>query len=460
MQPTTFILNDKQVVASGPQSAPLLDYLRESARLCGTKIGCREGDCGACTVLVGRIVNGDLSYRSFTSCLMPIGRAQGCHVVTIEGIRGAELTPVQRAMVEQSASQCGFCTPGFVMSMTAFALEGRRESDLRTVVDGNICRCTGYKSIERALAKLSDNLNGAPNTPDRLTWLIEHGYVPGYFKEVADRLRELNAEPVAGSGTVVLSGGTDLNVQRPESMLSETPIWPALPTTDDPFVVADGYVSCPGSASMEQLRLSSTVSQLIPNINEYLRLVASTPVRSLASIAGNLANASPIGDTTIMLLALGAELDLGEGWLPLDEFYLGYKQTARRPDQIIECIRFPVPSPYFHFEKVSKRTHLDIASVNTAMHIRVQESVITSARLSAGGVAPIPLFLRHTSSQLIGLTVNAETASWAAQMASDEAQPISDIRGSAEYKRMLLERLVLAHFISLFPSIEAEVAVS
>ncbi len=197
-----FILNNQTIKTSLPAGSTVLDLVRYHKRLMGTKIGCREGDCGACTILIGSLENlpagskGEkLVYRSMTSCLMPLSNAHGKHIVTVEGINGKELSPVQQAMVDTNGTQCGFCTLGFVMSLTGFVLDEKTNSyaDAIRSIDGNICRCTGYKSIERAAKILSDRLSEKPEA-DTTSWLVKNNFIPGYFVNIKERLLQLRKE--------------------------------------------------------------------------------------------------------------------------------------------------------------------------------------------------------------------------------------------------------------------------
>jgi xanthine dehydrogenase small subunit len=176
-----FIVNNKEVKTGAPVASSLVDYIRNELHLYGTKIGCREGDCGACTILVGEMRDGELAYRTMNSCLMPLGNAAGKHIVTIEGINGPELTPVQTAMVENNGTQCGFCTPGFVLALYGFCLDAGKEKNLVNAIEavsGNICRCTGYKAIERAAADIVRKLQPMPGT-GALEWLVNEKFLPG-----------------------------------------------------------------------------------------------------------------------------------------------------------------------------------------------------------------------------------------------------------------------------------------
>ncbi|MCU1289667.1 MAG: 2Fe-2S iron-sulfur cluster binding protein, partial [Acidobacteria bacterium] len=372
-----FILNNQTVETGLPKGSTVLDFVRYHKNLKGTKIGCREGDCGACTILVGELVDEKVKYRSQTSCLMPLANANGKHIVTIEGINkpNDELTEVQTAMVEASGTQCGFCTVGFVMSLTGFAIDEtpKTAGSAISAIDGNICRCTGYKSIERAAESLTRVLN-QKNGQSRIDFAIEKGIVPDSFSNIKNRLSELlenNPKSEIQNPKSFVGGGTDLYVQNPEEMVYAS----AENLFDDPnlrFITESDEFAEIGAATVVTDLLDSPVFQkLFPNLYKHLKLVSSTPIRNMATIAGNFVNASPIGDMTAWFLALDAEIVFdSERAIALKDFYLGYKQLAKETDEYITKIRFRKNFTHFNFEKVSKRTFLDIASVNTAISLR------------------------------------------------------------------------------------------
>ena len=499
-----FILNDQDISAELPSGMTVLDFVRYNQGLKGTKIGCREGDCGACTVLVGELIGEEVRYRSMTSCLMPLANAAEKHIVTIEGINPSDgsLTPVQQAMVDECGTQCGFCTVGFVMSLTGFCVSGPHVSTDATPlldaavssIDGNLCRCTGYKSIERAALRLSE----PPAVAGGLSQAIEKQIIPEYFATVDARLSLMHSQeddtlnhPLPQVVPTLVAGGTDVYVQNPE-LMAETDARTLF--YDDRFRgIRDtgSTVEIGGSATVTDLLESTVMQSIFPDLYKHLKLVSSTPIRNMATLAGNFANASPIGDMTVWFLALDAEIELsrtiGAGetearTMPLKNLYRGYKDLAKTPDEIITTIRFRRPGndTRFNFEKVSKRTYLDIATVNTAIQLRVEtapgrdwvppvlsdpaseteprstsaqgelEYLITNAHVSAGGVAPIPLYLKETSSFLVGRNVNAETIEKANDIIQLEITPISDVRGSDAYKRLLLRQLFRAHFYEMF----------
>ncbi|MCW3107013.1 MAG: (2Fe-2S)-binding protein, partial [Segetibacter sp.] len=445
-----FILNNKEISTDRPAGSLLLDFIRYYKQLTGTKIGCREGDCGACTVLVGELKNDDLEYRSFTSCLTPLGNVHAKHIVTIEGINMDDLNPIQQCMADESATQCGFCTPGFVMSLAGFCLSNKAATQQNAIaaIDGNICRCTGYKSIERAAGKIAE-LMQQRNDEDLLQYVTGNQILPSYFTGMKERLRllslQLNGDlHNAKTATQFAGGGTDLYVQKPDE----------LQTADLNFLYnknvlkgirKDGNKCFIGpSATATDLQESPIIQEYFPTFNKLVKLVSSTPIRNMATIAGNFINASPIGDFTIFFLALDATLILSDGnehrELPLRQLHKGYKTLNKRAEEFIEQIWFELPdeNAFFNFEKVSKRTHLDIASVNSAISISISTGFISEANISAGGVGPIPTFLEQTSAFLAGRAVNEEVLVEAIDIAQTEISPISDARGTAEYKRLLL----------------------
>ncbi len=462
-----FILNDTAIQTPLPPGTTVLDFVRYHKLLTGTKIGCREGDCGACTVLVGQLRKGKLEYRTMTSCLMPLVNVHGKHIVTIEGLNMPELSPVQRAFVEEGASQCGFCTPGFIVSLTGYVLQ-QQSTDFRNLkdfgnlnstisaIDGNICRCTGYKSIERAAAKIAELVEGKPKEND-LQWLVDNGFLPTYFTKIKERLEALHEEmkpyQTAGSHPVLIGGGTDLYVQKPEEM-AEAEMEPLLLRDDLRYIYKENEICHIGASSTAaDIQFSPIMRSLFPEIDRWFKLISSTQIRNMGTLGGNIVNASPIGDLSIFFLSLDSSITLNKlgksRTLQLKNFFKGYKTIDIEEDEILECLSFNVPSGAYHFnfEKVSKRTHLDISSVNSACFIQMENGRIKTAHISMGGVSPIPLYLEKTSKALIGKMVREETATEVSPVLLSEISPISDIRGSADYKRLLARQLLLAHFL-------------
>jgi len=498
-----FILNREVVHSSLPPATAALDYIRREKRLTGTKEACREGDCGACTILLGELKEDQVKYRPVCSCLLPLGDLAGKHLITIEGLnpeeneKGKGLNPIQQALADKGAIQCGFCTPGFVMAITGYFLN-HPQLDYREAVnsvDGNICRCTGYSSIKRALAYLIEDFAPLLKTPgDHLTKLVDLGLVPRYLLTMTDRLRRLNKnfqrETAAGKikSAVFVAGGTDLLVQQPELLIDKNIEFISGNRGMAGIFRRDDRVYIGSGVTAGELMESDLLREIFPRFPDYLKLVSSTLIRNRATVGGNILNASPIGDLSVMLLALDASLTLksnsgGSRKLLLRDFFLDYKKVALHDDELIQQIDFAVSGKngsrtgavkrsnnrlpagrqlnarqplLFNFEKVSRRRHLDIAGVNSAISLKSDGEVLNEVHLSAGGVAPIPLHLSRSSKFLKGKRLSKELLAELLKICIEEILPITDVRGTAQYKRLLLQQLILAHFLVLFPNIITE----
>ena len=457
---TEFILNNRKIKTDLSPGMTLLDFIRYEKDLRGTKIGCREGDCGACTILIGTLRDGKMHYQSMTSCITPLGNARNKHVVTIEGLNMDDLTPVQQVMADRGGTQCGFCTVGFVVSLTCYCLtvEEPTLEGAVSAIDGNICRCTGYKSIERAAGDLATALK-KKELNDPVPWLIKNNFLPEYFAEIPKKLGELNTvKPSRNGTTTIVGGGTDLYVQRHDEMVDEE-IALLFDRSDlNSIEKKDNRVEIGSAATATDMINSEFMNEIFPDLWKHMKLVSSTPIRNMGTIAGNFVNASPIGDLTAFFIALNSTITLKDSEettreLPLKDFYLDYKVINKKEDEIITKIHFDIPEKEtkFNFEKVCKRTYLDIATVNSAIQIRTDADIITHINLSAGGVAPVPKYLEKTCKFLRGKSLTPELVADANEVIQSEISPISDVRGSADYKRTLLRQLFFAHFIELYP---------
>jgi xanthine dehydrogenase small subunit len=469
-----FWINDHRVETSASEGLLLLDFLRNNRRLVGTKEGCKEGDCGACTVLVGERDGDRVRYEAVTSCLVPLGEMHGKHVVSVEGLNLAQrrLNPVQQALVERGGSQCGFCTPGFVVSMCWYMMRGSGEPSLdgfKRAFSGNLCRCTGYASIFRASEDLVEAFgpqgqwSSIWNAEDRVAALADAGLIPAYFKQMSERLATIAPIEEAQSDRIeesefFVAGGTDLYVQRGEEIprttvkiLNRHPEMKGIRVKDGRFYVG-------ALTTFEEFGRDEHVRALIPRIDDYLFLIASLQLRNRATLSGNIINASPIGDMTSLMLALNTDLVFFEGdterTVPMKQFFLGYKTMDKRPNEIMTELIFPTgtANTRVHFEKISKRKCLDIATVNSSIRIDATDTgLIEDVTITLGGVAAVPLWLEKTAAFLTGKAITTETIAEALEMVQTEISPISDVRGSADYKRLLARQLVLAHFIELYP---------
>jgi xanthine dehydrogenase small subunit len=470
----TFLCNNELVSVQINPSLTVLDFLRNHRKLTGTKEGCREGDCGACTIMLGSLIKGKVKYKSINSCLLPIADIDRKHVVSIEGLNNSELNYIQLQMIDEGGTQCGFCTPGFVVSLTNYFINHSNYciEDAVSALDGNICRCTGYAGIKRAIENIitftgsNDVSKAGP-----INLLVQKNLLPKYFLDIPKRLKNIRTQidkkkKGKVTKTNIVSGGTDLYVQKWESLLE----------TDIDFVSDYGElkniskrknrIDVGGAVTIEEFLESHLIIKYFPNLKEHLKLFGSLPIRNRATIAGNIVNASPIGDMTNILIALNANIHLRlKGRIkiiPLKEFYLGYKSLNKKTNEIVLEISIPIPSKraLFNYEKVSRRTYLDIASVNSSILLEIYKGKIKQLSLSAGGVSPIPLFLKSTCEFLTGKEVTPSTINDAIVIVKSEISPITDARGTKEYKTLLLCQLIKAHFIKLFPeSIDAEVLV-
>jgi xanthine dehydrogenase small subunit len=453
MRKIQLLVNNQTIETDLPAGTPVLDLIRNHAGLTGTKEGCREGDCGACLVLIGTCRDGTVTYQPVNSCLLAVGSVTGKQVVTIEGLNQTVLTPIQQLIVDEGATQCGFCTPGIVVALTGYFLcsTGLSEADAMMAIEGNICRCTGYVSLRRVIKRLCDEV--APKIRERsgrVPALVEAGILPAWFADIPERLGTLEEVEHSdlGAGQTVLGGGTDLLVQQ---SLAETEVWPVAGAGLDRIWCQDGDLYIGAGASTEAIRSSAEVAELIEGAATQLRLISSWPIRHQATLGGNLVNASPIADLAIIFLALDATIGLVKNGkhrtLPLHAFFKSYKQLDLEDNEVVEWLQVPkrLRGTRFSFEKVSKRTHLDIASVCSAAAIKIDGDRIVEAHLSGGGVAPVPLYLKEASQALTGQEIGPDPVHRAVTAADQEIAPISDMRGSADYKRLLLRQLLYAH---------------
>ena len=453
-----FILNNQKIITEKANGSSLLDFIRNDNHLLGTKIGCREGDCGACTVLEGSLNNSQLTYKSIVSCLTPLINAYGKHIVTIEGLNMEVLSPVQKSIADNSATQCGFCTPGFVVSLTGHLLSSDNKDPLQSI-SGNICRCTGYKSIEKAANEV-DDLKDILLKGSEIESMIEKGWLPEYFTSIQKRLLELNPlKYQKNNGELLVGGGTDLMVQIPEKV-RRLRIDTSKSNIPNAIEYADGKLKVGAGITMSDFVNDPLINSEFTQLKTFYPLVASEQIRNMGTLAGNIVNASPIGDMSIMLLALNTELVLEnetgkQRKVKLCSFFLDYKKIDLKSGELIKFIEFEKPkeSTLFNFEKVSKRTYLDIASVNSALSIIVKNEIIENISFSAGGIAAVPKFMSETNKFLKGKKLEIRTLETALEVLQNEISPISDIRGSKEYKRLLIRQLFLQHFLKLFPEV-------
>jgi xanthine dehydrogenase small subunit len=454
-----FYLNGNPVTASGDEALlTVAQFLRRSAGATGTKIVCEEGDCGSCTVLVGRPVDGRLDYLPINSCIQFVHHMDGAHVITVEGLQtGRTLHPVQEAMVRCHGAQCGYCTPGFVVAMTSLVERNAEpsEADVRDALTGNLCRCTGYTPIINAA--LTVKRDAFPPLSERYraagiaTALIERTAEP--FEIVGTQQRVFAPRSVEeavawkarhGNG-VVMQGATDLGVQRnkrhhrPEAIM----LLSNVDALDELDISADVVTI---GANVNLTRLEEFMESRVPEFHAILKLFGAPQIKNAATLAGNIANASPIADTVPFLYVMNAEVEVigarGIRSIPIESFYLGYKTLDLHPDEIITRVRIPLPgTELLKLYKVSRRRNLDISTVTAAFRFRMNGSTIAAASVAFGGVGPTVVRLRNVEQSLAGRELSLETMESAAAIARAEVRPLSDVRGSAEFRTELVGNL-------------------
>lgn len=430
-------------------------FLRDGGRgATGTKIVCEEGDCGACTVLVGRREGGALRYRPVNSCIQFVFQLDGAHLVTVEGVGGGNgLSPVQEAMIRCHGAQCGYCTPGFIVAMAGILECTARPTaaDVRAGLTGNLCRCTGYEPIINATIEAADapRLESLYPSQPILAAIEEIDRDPvrigNFFKptELADAVAFKAEHPKC----VIVQGATDFGVWRnkrkftPEAVLSLDAIEGLAEVKLD-----GGELHVGGRVSLAQFE--SAVRELVPELTEIMDRFGSPQIKNAGTLAGNIANASPIADSLPFLFVTNARLELtganGPRQVAIKDFYLGYKTLDLKPDEIITKIVIPLPSTgdTLRLYKVSKRSHLDISSFTAAMLMKRTDGRIDSIRIAYGGVGPVVLRLAKTEEFLAGKAVNLETFAEAGEIARNEIAPISDVRGAREFRLQLAENVL------------------
>ncbi len=419
-------------------TATLLDWLREDRGLTGTKEGCNEGDCGACTVMV----TDEGGHKALNSCILFLPQLHGKAVRTVEGASGpnGEAHPVQQAMVDLHGSQCGFCTPGFVMSMVASHANGATDHD--TQLAGNLCRCTGYAPIIRA-AEAAAKLPVPVWVKDKPAPAADARRVPGSSDELA-------ALYVEYPDATLIAGATDVGLWVTKQLRDLDPVI-FLNRCEDLKQIAITDSEVRFGAMVDMNRMGEALADLHPSYAEMIRRYASVQVRHAATVGGNIANGSPIGDNPPALIALGATLHLRKGdkrrSIPLDEFFIDYGKQDRTPGEFVEAVSFPRQPDRLKAYKLSKRFDQDISAVCGCFNVTVSDGSVTQARIAFGGMAGVPKRATHVEAALIGKPWTRDTIKAALPAFADDYAPLTDMRASATYRletaKAMLERYFL-----------------
>lgn len=461
-----------------PPDRTLLELLREDLHCTAVKEGCASGDCGACTVTLAEVVEGRLQYRAINSCIRLAHSIEGMALWTAQDISSEEgrLHPAQQAMIECHGSQCGFCTPGFVMSLftlyqqhAAQWVEGEvalpiKRAEAQVAISGNLCRCTGYRPIVDAAL----TMHHWPEVPVDEVELSEKLKLLG---GLADDSYQANGSPYLAPRTLsdllhlraaypdaqVVAGCTDVGLwitkgqKRYERVIDVTRVAELKRIEHDAQSLRIG-----AGATLHDAFAALAAER--PQLVHFLERFAGLPVRQSGTLGGNVANGSPIGDSMPLLIAVGAELVLaserGERTVPIEDFYLGYRKTVLAADEVLARIIVPPPASdeVLRAYKVSKRQEDDISAVCLCVAVRMEGGVIRQARIGAGGVAPVPARAARAEAALVGRPFVVSTFESAAQVLRAEFEPISDMRASSAYRREVLGNLVLRFFEETQPN--------
>ena len=433
----------------------LLDYLRLEERALGTKEGCAEGDCGACTVVLRKRVGGETVYQPVNACILLAGQADGADVIAVDDLADGALHPVQQAMVEQHGSQCGFCTPGFVMALFALYHTPRSGPPARAEVNdfiaGNLCRCTGYRPIvDAALAACahaphdrfedeeSDLRHRLSDLDDGEDVMVEHGTRFFAAPATIPALAELYLKH---PDATLVSGATDVGLWITKQLRDLAKIiWLGRVRGLDAIGVEPDAVTF-GATVTHQDALAH-LAAIDPDLGALLRRFAGRQVRTVGTIGGNIANGSPIGDTPPALIALNSTLTLQRGaatrTLALEDFFIAYGKQDRAPGEFVRAVRVPklAPNERFRCYKISKRFDSDISAVMGAFRFTLHDRRIVSARVAFGGMAATPRRATRAEAALSGASLD-DQANWAPALRALDADfaPITDQRASAGYRR-------------------------
>ncbi len=461
-----FLLNGEiTCVINADPTQSVLYYLRDNQRLTGTKEGCAEGDCGACTVVIGELINDKLELKTVNSCIQFVPTLDGKAIFTVESLRQSDgsLHPVQQAMVEEHGSQCGFCTPGFIMSLwnvyNKHQPQGSKpdQSEVRSALTGNLCRCTGYRPILDAAQKMFE-LPSADFDENKLTDQLrnlKHNaslnyefkntkfHAPKFIKELVE-LRAQNPD------ATILAGGTDVGLWVNKQFRELNPIIYIGEVSELKQISIDEKALTIG-AGVSLTDAYEAVSQYYPEMDQMWERFASMPIRNVGTLGGNVANGSPIGDSMPALITLGAKVELrstsGSRILLLEDLYLDYMK--KEPDEIVAAIELPLPitGQQFRCYKLSKRHDSDISAVFAAFALTLNENTVESCRITYGGMAATPKRATHCEQALTGQDWSESTVRAAMNAMQQDYSPMSDMRASEQNRMQSATNLLYRFYL-------------
>ncbi len=474
----SFYLNDQLVEADIAPGTRAIDFIREQSGLVGTKESCSEGDCGACTIAIGRLEEELIIYRAVTSCIFPAAKLHGTHVITVEGLAQAQkLHLIQQMLLESHATQCGYCTPGIVMSMFCLFAgnQSPSEEEMMSALEGNLCRCTGYHTIYEAACAVVKALKLRKEEWQTLIfpdYLIE---MPAKVKvlpairtfmrhasdlEITERyllpktLDELfQLIETHKSNAKFITGGTDLIVEANLKNKREVCYIDVSGLEELDFIIErEGVILIGAATTYQKLFDNELIQEKLPGLCEVIRQMASKQIRNIASFAGNIAHASPVADGVVGLLGLGASVSLkskdNERVISLDEFYKGYQKTVLQENEVIAGIEIPIPKGYCGFEKGVKRVAVDISKVCSFVNVVLDGNVVISCRIAFGGVGEYPTIAKKNMKKLMGKELTEVVIEEVANSVYNEFKAVVETRSEPEYRKALVKNHMIKHLTS------------
>ncbi len=465
-------LNGKKTILDIPPAMTTLDFLHQEMGMYGTKCSCNEGDCGACTVVIACWNKSKISYQAINSCIYPAAKLHGKHLITVEGLGTPQhLHPIQKALLDHHGTQCGYCTPGFVMGIFAWLANGGSSDreGIMAALEGNLCRCTGYDSILKAAEYLVREHRAKDIVPDwcreleptlihfsgRAQSIVKHSdrlhpvkayFMPATLDELFQELCDL-PDPTQFR---IICGGTDLIVQSNINKIY-FPYLLDISLIEELQSICehDEFVEIGATVTYSQLLHSDLIHARVPVLIQIINQIASEQIRNSATLTGNIGNASPVADAATTMLALDARLRIisaaAERYLSLADFYLDYKKTAIHPNEIIRSVIIPPLEATDHATviKSAKRKAVDISSIVTAAYFRVSDGIIANARLAVGGADRYPRLSDAFTQFCRGKDLADDWFEEAAELAAEDFSPISDVRGSEGFRTRMIHNHAL-----------------
>ncbi len=471
-QPIRFYYRGEvQAVADASPTRTILQHVREDLHCTGTKEGCAEGDCGACTVVIGKLKGDTVELKTVNSCIQFLPTLDGKALFTVEDLKQPDgaLHPVQQAMVECHGSQCGFCTPGFVMSLWGLYLkheDGSRppRKEIDDALSGNLCRCTGYRPIIDAAKRMGELPHAAFDRAAlaRTLHTIQRDDMLTYTHEDQSfhlplTLEQLVQIRAAKPSATLLSGSTDIGLWVTKQMRNLGDIIYINQVAElQTLREQDGQLEIGAAVTLNDA-YAALCKHYGAELSELWQRFASLPIRNAGTLGGNVANGSPIGDSAPWLIALGAQVVLrgkdGQRVLPLEDFYLDYQKKDLRPGEFVEALRVPLPQPDRHFRtyKLAKRFDQDISAVCAAFSLRLDGNIVRDARIAFGGMAATSKRAPQAEAALNGRVWDEAALNQAMQMLAQDYRPLTDMRATGSYRMKTAQNLLRRFWLETRP---------